>query len=212
MANKKPYPLTPRPCPTCNSLFVAKYATYCGTGCRSHLNGFYKHGFAKRNKKTPEYICYEKIKSRCYSKTAKDYKHYGGRGIKVCDRWLNSFESFLDDMGNRPSSKHSIDRIDVNGNYELSNCRWATQDVQMQNTSRKHKHGYRGVYKKMLKGVWNGYYEVVISTKYLGFTRNIKEAAEIYDKAALIKYKEFANLNFPEKKESYLKELFNAVL
>ncbi len=73
------------------------------------------------------------MKDRCYNSKAVSYKHYGGRGITVCNRWRQSFANFLADMGLRPSSKHSLDRIDNDGNYEPSNCRWATRIQQNRN-------------------------------------------------------------------------------
>jgi len=70
---------------------------------------------------------------RCYAKNCRSYPHYGGRGIKVCDRWLGSFENFFADMGARPNPKDSLDRIDVNGNYEPGNCRWTDAITQHNN-------------------------------------------------------------------------------
>lgn len=84
--------------------------------------------------KTSEYRAWQGMKTRCYTKSVMNYKNYGGRGIKVCDRWLDSVEHFVHDMGKRPSSDFSIDRIDNDGNYEPNNCRWATRKQQMQNT------------------------------------------------------------------------------
>lgn len=82
---------------------------------------------------TPEYRAWQAIKTRCTNRRNKDWKNYGARGIRVCARWLDSFENFLADVGRRPSVMHSIDRIDNDGNYEPGNVRWATRTEQTAN-------------------------------------------------------------------------------
>jgi hypothetical protein len=81
---------------------------------------------------SPEYTTWASMIQRCQNSNNRRYKDYGGRGIKVCQRWLASFEEFFADMGKRPEAT-SIDRIDVNGDYEPGNCRWATAKQQASN-------------------------------------------------------------------------------
>lgn len=82
----------------------------------------------------PEYFTWIGIKDRCYNKNCPRFSDYGGRGITVCETWVNSFVDFLVDMGRKPSKNHSIDRINVDGNYSFENCRWATRKEQSRNT------------------------------------------------------------------------------
>lgn len=79
------------------------------------------------------YHIWSSMKARCFHPSTRNFADYGGRGITVCARWRDSFEAFYEDMGPRPSPDHSIDRIDVNGNYEPGNCRWATSLEQGSN-------------------------------------------------------------------------------
>lgn len=92
---------------------------------------------------SPEYHSWRAMRERCSRPSYHAYHLYGGRGIRVCDRW-NDFAAFLADMGPKPTPKHSIERKDSNGNYEPSNCRWATKIEQARNTSRNHIITYAG--------------------------------------------------------------------
>jgi hypothetical protein len=82
---------------------------------------------------TSEHRTWVSMRGRCLNSNDKAYHYYGGRGIKICDRWLNSFSSFLEDMGMKPTKFHTIERVDVNGNYEPSNCIWITKSEQGKN-------------------------------------------------------------------------------
>ena len=97
------------------------------------------HGMSK----TSTYHIWSSMKARCSNPNHQNYHRYGGRGVSVCSEWADSFEQFLEDMGERPKGM-SLDRIDVNGNYSADNCRWATAKQQMRNTSVNRIFTYRG--------------------------------------------------------------------
>jgi len=89
------------------------------------------HGLSR----TPEYTIWKAMKQRCYYKGARMYPAYGGRGIRVCPEWLNDAAAFIRDMGPRPSTRHSVERIDVDRDYEPSNCKWV--HVSRQNSNKR---------------------------------------------------------------------------
>lgn len=104
----------------------AGLTTNCGCMARK------THGCATRKNRPAEYSIWSGMRKRVLNPKAKKYPIYGGRGISIAERG-NDFACFLEDMGPRPSASHSIERRDCNGNYEPSNCYWATQDVQQNN-------------------------------------------------------------------------------
>lgn len=93
----------------------------CGCSRKHHLSH------------TPEWLSWRAMMQRCNYKDHKYFSLYGGRGITICERWATSFLAFLDDMGPRPTSKHTLDRINSNGNYCPANCRWVTRKQQCRN-------------------------------------------------------------------------------
>lgn len=104
---------------------------------------------------SPEYRSWNAMRTRCNNKGHHKFPDYGGRGITICERW-NKFENFYADMGPRPSLNLSLDRIDNDGNYEPSNCRWATLKQQARNKRifKKNKYGITGL--RLRKGGrWN---------------------------------------------------------
>jgi hypothetical protein len=91
------------------------------------------HGHCAHYRHSPEYTSYAHMKERCVNPHNNRFYLYGARGIRVCNRWLHSFPNFLADMGRRPSRTYTLDRIDNDGNYEPTNCRWATKSQQRRN-------------------------------------------------------------------------------
>lgn len=94
---------------------------------------------------TPEYSAWSHMLSRCYTEDNEQFVNYGARGITVCQRWRESFSHFLADMGERPSSDLSLDRINNNGNYGRGNCRWATTKEQQRNRRNNHLITIKGI-------------------------------------------------------------------
>lgn len=101
-----------------------------------------KHGYRPKGKWNPTYKSWQLMRSRCHNQRDIRYTNYGGRGIRVCQRW-DSFENFLADMGERPLGM-TLDRINRNGDYEPSNCRWATALEQQNNRSTNRRIAFGG--------------------------------------------------------------------
>lgn len=104
-----------------------------------------KHGESRRI--TPEYRAWKHINNRCFNPNNKSYPNYGARGIKVCRRWRNSYEHFLEDMGRRPSPRLQIERVDNDGDYAPSNCIWGTRKEQANNKRNNVRISHAGVTK-----------------------------------------------------------------
>jgi len=93
------------------------------------------HGNARKHNRSKEFTAWISMKQRCYDPNYHNFERYGGRGIKVCQRWLDSFENFLNDVGKAPEDEYTLDRINNDGNYEPKNVRWATWEEQNNNQS-----------------------------------------------------------------------------
>lgn len=142
----------------------------CGFCRTPHI----KHGHTRSNggQPSPEYHVWVQMKERCRNPKSPKFKHYGGRGISVCEKWRDSFAAFLKDMGQRPTGT-SLDRYpDPNGNYEPGNCRWATRFEQARNTVRTDIRTVSGVtacLKDLCKHFGVSYGSVYGRVKYKGW-------------------------------------------
>lgn len=121
--------LKPRHTRSCGCIHRER-AARLGRARRTHGHSTKPDG---EQKLTGEYRAWRSMRRRCYKPTAKSYADYGAKGIRVCDRWLESFENFFADMGLKPSPEYTIERENSKGNYEPSNCVWATRTVQNRN-------------------------------------------------------------------------------
>jgi len=130
-----------------------------------------------------EYLAWYKLIHRCCDPCAAGFVRYGGRGIRVCERWRHDFMAFLADMGPRPSSAHSIDRRDNDGHYEPGNCRWATRSQQMRNTDLTR----RAVGATYLRHIDRWKAQITINGRriHLGHFETKAEASLVYRQAAV---------------------------
>lgn len=128
----------------CGAITVATYAAVrrkrsCGcVGDQIRREALTKHGGASRAEKHPLYSTWSGMKQRCSDANQKAFELYGRRGISVCDRWKKSFADFIKDVGEKPSSQHTLDRIDNEKGYEPGNVRWSLPSEQQRNTRRNH--------------------------------------------------------------------------
>lgn len=158
---------------------------------QGELMSILSHGMTK----TPIYTVWANMKRRCYGVNASHYSDYGGRGIKVCDEWKNSFEAFYKYVGDRPKGM-TLDRIDVNGNYEPGNVRWATQQQQVENRRPIGKIKYRGVIQVPNKTYYRSWVHLKGNRINVGNFKDKEEAAYMYDCFVLSLYGDESPTNF----------------
>ena len=167
---------------------------------------------------TPEYSSWRSIKGRCYSPSHISYKNYGVRGISVCEKWVNSFESFIEDMGLKPDNSYSLERLNNEKDYSPQNCVWATPTDQVLNR-RKQKNCtsiYRGVFFRKDRKTWTSRIsftkeEIMERQKlYIGSFESEIEAAKAYD-SKVIELGIKRHINFPEDYKDQETNILNKI-
>jgi hypothetical protein len=169
---------------TCGKEFIAKISevkhgstSSCGCFQKEVLRTIHKtHGLTKSR----EYVIWLRMKDRCYKVSHPRYKDWGGRGITVCDKWVESFENFYADMGKRPSKKHELDRINNDLGYYKENCRWATKKQQSNNRRSN------------------------IVVEYNGETKTLKEWCEHINISYQLVYRRYKLYGWPIEKAFYI--------
>lgn len=181
--------------------YPSRLRKYCSRECAFKAVGekTRRHGLSR----TRLHTIWCHMKTRCKCKTSIAYRYYGGRGVKVCEEWIECFESFRDwAIKNGYSDTLEIDRIDTNGDYCPSNCRWATKSQQMQNR-RKSVTGktsrFKGVSWCANVSKWRTQIQFNKSPCHVGLFENEVDAAKAYDERATELFGEFSHLNFPRK-------------
>jgi len=148
-----------------------------------------KHGGAKMEGYDPIYNLWRAMMRRCYTPTTKHYERYGGRGIKVCEAWRNSYLQFKQDIGPKPDEWATLDRINNDGNYEPFNCRWTNKSIQSRNTRKirvNNTSGFRGVYFEKRRKKW---FAMIICNKKrfnLGYYDTPRDSAIAYDTFVIV--------------------------
>ena len=152
--------------------------------CGKHYARWWRHGDAEfkvhcqpPRRATPEYIAWLDMKQRCANPKNASYPNYGGRGIRVCARWMHSFDNFLVDIGSRPPG-HSLDRIDNDGDYEPGNCKWSTKQEQNRNRRPRSRTGHNGVYYRASRGKYVAVVTINGKSHHLGTYATADEAAK----------------------------------
>ena len=175
---------------------------YCSRECRKVCKGF-THSRTHGESKTRLYTTWRSMKSRCHCETSPVFSYYGGRGIEVCREWRHSYEAFRDwahDNGYR--SDLELDRIDNDGDYEPSNCRWADRTLQMRNT-RKRVDGktskYKGVSWCANVSKWRVQFSRNGRNRHVALFDNEEDAARRYDEEVRKLYGDDCYTNFPRK-------------
>lgn len=175
-------------CTQCKQELIIKdvYCRRSKTGtckiCRDnkHSDNIKSHGMSTN----PLYKKLNGMITRCYNPNSKDYSRYGGRGITICDEWLNDFMSFYKWCNENGYKKElSIDRIDNDGNYEPNNCRFTNKNIQQRNSTKickRNKTGYRGV--RIDRGRIRSQIVVNSKTIHLGYSKTLEDGAMLYDK------------------------------